>query len=53
MDPEFLVLAWQMALKRDDELLQADEFLRARRRSTGPCSSADISPRYIHTQLEN
>jgi len=27
MDPEFLVLAWQMALKRDDELLQADEFL--------------------------
>jgi hypothetical protein len=27
MDPEFLVLAWQMGLKRDDELLQADEFL--------------------------
>lgn len=27
MDPEFLVLAWQMALKRDDELLQAPEFL--------------------------
>jgi hypothetical protein len=28
MDPEFLVLSWQMALKRDDELLQAPEFLQ-------------------------
>jgi len=28
MEPEFLVLAWQMALKRDEDLLQADEFLQ-------------------------
>ena len=27
MDPEFVVLAWQMALKRDPELLGAPEFL--------------------------